>query len=320
MRGLTSEYLNFPLDEAEELELCDHLRRLEGGLPRGVPLTYQGGWWRRVQVSRLPGTGDAAGGLEFILLTDRARAEQSLQATQLPLITRLVDEAIGRPEYAPPMHAALYELLLPNTIKDQAMGTVNMLFVVDEVAASLPWEMLGEHDQEPLAVRTGLLRQLKTLQFRSDVRAPRGNFALVIGDPALGGGQFPQLPGAAAEARAVAAELRKHGYEVVELIGATALDIVSALFAHEYRIIHIAAHGAYDAEHPARSGVVIGSDTFLTAAEIGQLRVVPELVFLNCCYLAQIDRADAPQVLRRRSQPTLRSGRGTGWLPASRKS
>jgi CHAT domain-containing protein len=291
VRGLTSAYLTLPLEETEELELCDHLRRLEGGLPRGAPLTYQGGWWRRIQVSRLGGAADGAvGGLEFVLLTDRARAEQSLQATQLPLINQLVAQAIGRSDYLSSLHAALYELLLPNTIKDQAMGAVNLLFVLDEVAAGLPWEMLGERDQDPLAIRTGLLRQLKTLQFRSDVRAPRGNYALVVGDPTLGGGEFPQLPGAAAEARAVAAELRKHGYEVVELVSATALDIVSALYAHEYRIIHIAAHGFYDGAQPARSGVVIGPDTFLTAAEIGQLRVVPELVFLNCCHLAQIDQ------------------------------
>ena len=126
-----------------------------------------------------------------------------------------------------------------------------------------------------------------------------------------GAGSSRNCQAQAAEARAVAAALRQYGYEVEELIGATALDIVSALYAHEYRIIHIAAHGAYDAEHPVRSGVVIGQDTFLTAAEIGQLRVVPELVFLNCCHLAQIDRSDAAAVA------TAPAQRAWNWLAAS---
>ena len=58
----------------------------------------------------------------------------------------------------------------------------------------------------------------------------------------------------------MAALLEAKGFKVTSLVKeqATALTIVDALFAQEYRIIHIAAHGFYDPGHPERSGVIIG--------------------------------------------------------------
>ena len=94
---------------------------------------------------------------------------------------------------------------------------------------------------------------------------------------------------ARAEAEAVANVLESFGYDVTRCIQADALTIINALYAKEYRIIHIAGHGIYQPECPAQSGVVLGKDIYLTAAEIGQLRVVPEMVFLNCCHLGVID-------------------------------
>ena len=76
---------------------------------------------------------------------------------------------------------------------------------------------------------------------------------------------------------------------MVDKIDRTALEITSALYGHEYRIVHITAHGCYDPKRPERSGVVLAKDWFLTAVEFGQLRVVPELVFLNCCHLGKTD-------------------------------
>lgn len=296
--NLTKENLTLPLtstDDGEdmaELDPCPFLGTIGGGLGGKPPSVYQSGWWRRVQISELPHKpNEPAGGLEFVSLTDRARAEQSFHATQAPLIERFVREAIGNPMYAPELHSALYELLLPNSMKDQAPETANWIFVVDETSANYPWEMIAEPSQDlPLAVRAGVLRQFKTVQFRSGIRTPHGSNALVIGDPDLGKDSDRQLPAAGEEADAVAVELSKYGYSVTLLgksKGSTAVDIVSALYAKEYRVIHIAAHGFYDPDHPERSGVVIGKDMFLTAAEFGQMRVVPEFVFLNCCHLAQ---------------------------------
>jgi tetratricopeptide (TPR) repeat protein len=315
--NLTKENLTLPLtatDDGEDmadLDPCPFLGTIGGGLGGKPPSVYKSGWWRRVQISELPHKGNQpAGGLEFISLTDRARAEQSLHATQAPLIERFVQEAIANPMYAPDLHSALYELLLPNSMKDQAQETANWIFVVDDTSANYPWEMIAEPSQDlPLAVRAGVLRQLKTVQFRSGIRTPHGSNALVIGDPDLGEDSEHQLPAAGEEADAVAAELSKYGYSVTLLgksKGSTAVEIVSALYAKEYRVIHIAAHGLYDPKHPERSGVVIGKDMFLTAAEFGQMRVVPEFVFLNCCHLAKT----APE---RQSSGTAAPSVETAW-------
>jgi CHAT domain-containing protein len=296
--GQLRDTLSLAPDESEALEPVGHLRSAEGGLPRGAPSTYDPDWWRRIQISETgPRAADGTSGLEFIMLTDRARAEQTLEATQRALIDRFVDEAVGQHRTAATQATttALYELLLPNTIKEQAEETANLMLVLDDAAANYPWEMLRERDQEPLSVRYGMLRQLKTAQFRTGVRAPRGLNALVIGDPDAGDPRYPRLNGARMEAEQAAAELAKYGYVVDAQIGTSGLDVVRALYAREYRVIHIAAHGVYQVTQEegrpsqVRTGVVIGKDFLLTAAEIAKLRPVPELVFLNCCHLAQTD-------------------------------
>jgi CHAT domain-containing protein len=46
--------------------------------------------------------------------------------------------------------------------------------------------------------------------------------------------------------------------------------VVNALYSHGYRIVHVAAHGAFDAADPAQSGIVVGPGRFLTAQTFGE--------------------------------------------------
>lgn len=295
-------------DTSERIEPLEYMRTIEGGLPGSPAPAYNTGWWRRLQITALDDDTkgkqkkeeetQVAGGLRFIMLTDRARAEETLQATQQKLVDQFIQQTIHRSKYSSDLAATLYELLFPNTLKDQSQETGNLVLVLDRASSRYPWEMLAERRQgdkpTPLSCRMGMLRQLKTAEFRTRVQPPRGNNALVVGDPDIATETgLPRLPGAAAEAEAVAAELNRRSYEVTPLIGddATALEIMNALFLNEYRVLHFAGHGVYNEKHPERSGVVIGDDVYLTAAEIEQLRVVPQIVFLNCCYLAKTDQA-----------------------------
>ena len=247
----------------------------------------------------IPSPAAAGGELQFLQLTERARAELTLQATQRSLVERLVEKTIHEPTTNLDLPATLYELLLPNGLKEQPLESTNLLLVLDAGAAQYPWEMLAERQfgtanagsepLQPLAVRNGMVRQLETGRFRDQVQPPRSKNALVVGEPLVDDPSYPALPGARAEAEAVANVLEGFGYDVTRCIQADALTIINALYAKEYRIIHIAGHGIYQADRPAQSGVVLGSNIYLTAAEIGQLRVVPEMVFLNCCHLGVID-------------------------------
>ena len=68
--------------------------------------------------------------------------------------------------------------------------------------------------------------------------------------------------------------------------------VIKKAMAGPWRIIHIAGHGeppvTIDGRFEPR-GVVLSDNSFLGPREIGSLRVIPELVFVNCCYLASGD-------------------------------
>ncbi len=302
------------------------LQQREGGLRRA---NYEepGGWWHRMQI-----TAQENGALKFVVLTDRARAEIRLQPTQRRLVDRYVEQAIAYTVETEEITTTLFELLVPNALKEYAPDRNDLVLVVDEEAARYPWELLRyREDQktEPLALQAGIVRQLAVNRFREGTVNALENNALVVGDPPTS--KFAPLGGARAEARAVKSLLRKHesGYIVKDCIQEPAERIVSALYARPYRILHLAAHGVYEYELPHDAawlegsmedgkyrvnlktritrdddfsktdtrkitGVVIGDDLFITPVEVEQMRQVPELVFINCCHLGFVE--DKPSI------------------------
>ena len=170
----------------------------------------------------------------------------------------------------------------------------------------------------PWAIRAKLIRTLSTTDYRRGVVDARPEaHMLVIGEPLVGNDAYLPLPGARAEARAVCDLLLKQGAglpgEVVGLIGdegipgPDALAVINTLLSRDWRIVHIAGHGeapddqgdaddwgpvAAVASRSARArvnnarGVVLSNGTFLGPCEIRSMRIVPELVFVNCCHLA----------------------------------
>lgn len=230
-----------------------------------------------------------SGGLEFLVLTDRARAEASLHESQRELVDRLIAEAVYQTDYNPQISTTLFELLLPNELKSQSE---NLVLVLDSDSAQYPWELLGDlvadrgFEQKPLAVRIGILRQFRTSSYRVDPQTTVAPRAFVLGDTRSG---YAPLPGARDEARAVAGLLRQEGYDPIEMIESDGRSVIHELFAREYQVLHLAAHGTYDPCQPDQSGIVLGDGIFLTSRELDNLRSVPELVFLNCCHLGRLD-------------------------------
>ena len=129
-----------------------------------------------------------------------------------------------------------------------------------------------------------MIRQLATGDFRANPQSAQGGNVLVVGDPELAGEtNFPPLPGARQEALIVNQAFgaaRGGQFTTYPQIGQNALSIITALFERDYRIIHLAGHGMYDAACPLQSGMILGNGMRLTAAEIQQLRIVPDLVFI----------------------------------------
>jgi hypothetical protein len=299
------------------------LTRRAGARAGGLPSDYNAGAWLRLDIRRatsLPAPPEGFLRLELTSAARRARADRLEQTLERATVDGLIAEAVTQTHPDPQIANTLYELLLPNELKPDLQGADNLALVLDPDSARYPWEALAPRADDgelaPLALRSGVLRQFADPETRNapfSVRHAAGRYALVIGNPPAG--TAPDLPGAAEEASHVAGLLAGSGdqdealFEVCSLtwsdrqaqavglpLGAgneSWADIVNALYRYQYRVVHIAAHGAFDPDHPAQSGVVIGPERFLTAQTVAQFSAVPELVFLNCCYSGRIEDADA---------------------------
>ncbi|OQX00358.1 MAG: hypothetical protein BWK73_48645, partial [Thiothrix lacustris] len=265
------------------------------GKRRRVMYNDPPGWWRRIQVE------SSESGLKYTALTDKARAERVLVATQRKLVDQFIAKAIASNSDDPDTGKILFELLLPAEMKEQAPSAENLVMVLDSGSSVYPWELLYnrlDNESEPLSVRFGMVRQLQVGQFRQRVVNPVDRSALVIGDPPVTG-EFVRLPSARQEAETVANLLEAGGFsKVTREIGTDSQAILKALHTGDYRVLHLAGHGVYryqpDKNVDVRvSGMVLGDGIFLTPVEIGQMRKVPELAFINCCHLAQMDFMEA---------------------------
>jgi tetratricopeptide (TPR) repeat protein len=181
---------------------------------------------------------------------------------------------------------------VPVDIEPFLAGASALVLQLDPETARFPWELLdrqagnGPGEQVPWAVRTKLLRKLRTQEFRSQpVGAGREDAVLVIGEPQCDKNKYAELPAARDEAQEVAKVLGTQA-----LIGPDALQVVNALLAKPLRIVHIAGHGDLrdDGKGNVTGGVVLSSDALLGSNEVRAMRTVPELVFINCCFIGGI--------------------------------
>jgi CHAT domain/Lecithin:cholesterol acyltransferase len=233
--------------------------------------------------------------ISFTLDTHRRSAEVRAVTRQGKLVRELVSHASQDARNDPQIGRTLFQMLVPQEVESFLGGTARMVLEVDAGTAGIPWELLdlpaerrAGGDPRPWSIRTALLRRMLTYEFRTRLRdSSLGDDILVLGEPRTDT-RFARLPGARVEAKAVAATLRAVGgvaaARVVELTrDEDATTIVNTLMSRNWRILHVAGHGA-----PGPTGGVVLSDgVFLGLREIASLRTVPELVFINCCHLAE---------------------------------
>ncbi len=266
---------------------------------------YEFGWWRRIEIVENDDPRHR-GEFRFTVLTDRARAELSVEVRQQGLVNAYIQEAIADTHYDEELSVALFELLLPNDLKDQMRDKANVIWVVDDRTSEYPWELLAQRTRgsvERLSSTLGMLRQFVSPDYRRNPRNCREKTAFVVGDPVT---SLRPLPEARREAEEVSRVLEAAGYAAPPLLGAdaTARAIGTKLFARDYRILHLAGHGQYH-ESPTQRGMIIGDGKYLTAAELTKLRVLPELVFLNCCHLGRGQTEDDKIAFRGREVSRL---------------
>ena len=206
---------------------------------RRVPVGGTGyRFWRRQR--RFPYCTPDSRRLRVVLATVR------LLPTQRALVDRFVEEAIRTTQDNRSVSRTLFEMLLPNELKEQAPDQDDIVLMLDEEAARYPWELLedpGGTGRNPFVIEHGVLRQLETLQFRESVRPVVERNALVIGDPVS---PFVELKGAQAEADAVSRSLETSGrFHVESRKRPEGDEVIQALCAMPYRVLHLAGHGVY---------------------------------------------------------------------------
>ncbi len=273
------------------------------GRRRRIQYDQAEGWWQRLEITR----EKESDMLRFIATTDRARAEETLATGQLRLADRFILQASQSSSANPEVAKTLFEMLLPNRLKEQAPKQDDLVLLLDDESARFPWELLEDRWSQtgrPPAVASGLIRQYKTPKFRPHPAHAVEPNAFVVGNPDLEGwNSFSDLPGARSEAQKVSALLNANGFRAIGCIDERTDAILSGLHKDAWRILHLAGHGvhAFEVNDPGSppkfgsvgktqkriSGMVIGKDTLLTPGDVEQMRWVPELVFINCCHMGK---------------------------------
>ena len=279
-------------------------------------------WWQRLEIVAEPQGvlrgADGGAALRFIAATDRARAEVTLAAGQLRLADAFIAQAVRSAAANAEAAKTLFEMLLPNRLRELAPRQRDLVVLVDEASARFPWELLEDrwsHHGRPPAVSAGMVRQLKIASYRPQPAYATAPKALIVGNPDLDGWDlYPDLPGARDEANRLAQLLRDQAYQVLDCVDTTADVILNGLHKDAWRILHLAGHGEHEVLVPggaARgcpacgqvppvteervSGMVIGRNSFLTPGDVEQLRWVPELVFISCCHLGKTQSSRSPR-------------------------
>ncbi len=272
-----------------------------GPLLRPPDTGYRGADYDYVSVESVPqSSGQPL--LTYTLDTRRARSEVRAQRTQSQLLNDLIKIASNDQNHDRQLGRTLFNLLIPVELEAYLASSGTMQIELDPDTARVPWELLDTNDEDdrvrpPWSIRTRLIRKLRIEGFRDHViDADADASALIIGEPKCPD-SYPRLEGARREAVAVQAclagaldETRVRGLISTESgeSGPEALNIVNALFERPWRIVHVAGHGALQADSRT-GGVVLSNGTFLGADEIRNMRAVPELVFVNCCHLASAE-------------------------------
>jgi hypothetical protein len=264
------------------------LQKLIGGRKR-LNFENNSDWWQRVTIQsayHYDESNKRTHVFTFSSSMGAAREEVRKLYCSRVFIESLMKEISTREQWDGALAKSIFELLIPNDFKMAVRNQQNLLLILDEVTAGYPWEMLQDVSVQalPLATSVGMVRQLSTDEFRPGVNYTMDSRALVIGNPNTEG-FLPSLSGAKEEAEMVNNIFKEIGYETVYSNEESSSAIIKKMFSSDYRIMHLAGHGLFNANDPDTSGMVVGPDVFLTTKEIEQLSCVPELVFINCCHL-----------------------------------
>ncbi|MPR33367.1 CHAT domain-containing protein [Salmonirosea aquatica] len=266
------------------------IKKLSGWRER-LPVDDTAEWWTRITVVRAQDESPHHR-IKFTISTDAARSEEREISTIDATLSVMLDGLSTQDQWSPELAKTIFELMIPNDFKDQVKRQNNINWILDPYTAGFPWELLQDSvaNARPLSVNAGMIRQLSTPNFRINPNPVTEETAIVIGDPNLNNPN-KQLKAALLEGEKVTEMLQIQGFTVSSLLSKKATEILMGLFSKNYKIVHLAGHGIFNSDPNQPTGMLIGENAYLTPAHIDQMSGVPELVFVNCCFLGDMDAA-----------------------------
>ena len=165
----------------------------------------------------------------------------------------------------------------------ERLNTPNLLVVPHGALHYLPFNALYDGDRflvQSYAIR--LLPAATVLKFLPAEPPEKPGTLLALGNPDIGDKRY-DLPFAQAEAEAVAKTMPQSR----ALVRGDASQAAFRKYASDFRFIHIASHGDFDAARPLASSLLLApegtDDGRLTVSELYSLRIGADLVTLSAC-------------------------------------
>ncbi len=299
-----------------EIELQQVISINEGGLRR-LRRDNNDQWWTSLSIGFAPRNDELENEdletLDFSVGGSKAMGQADKVIVSRERIDRRI-KSISTDRFDASMKAqkTLFEQLIPSTFKNFAAQQRNLILELDPAVAYIPWELLVDRRSigvKPLSVAAGMLRRIRPQDTSYDKTklVAETRRALIVGNPPAENTDYPYLQGAVDEAQCVENIIaRSPLWKSKSLIYKRGIsgsnseqEIFDESHTGDYQLLHLAAHGAYVADSESDSGVIIGEKELADGSykplyfyprDVESLRLVPSLVFLNCCHTGSISK------------------------------
>lgn len=258
-----------------------------------------------LQVRSRPDVASGESLLEYCVLT--ADSDASIEPVSYLLTYDKRVEAGARLDGAKSIDAelgrGLAAIYVPEKTREIMRGQLearpdqHVVVIHDQGSSGIPWEVLYFGEKCP-AIGGGISRKYilpaQPAGGRSNLPPRTVLRMLVIADPT------EDLLGAEEEGNMLVDLFGKQNGEVTVVAKkeATRRRVLDLLQSTEFDILHYAGHADFEEKDPARSGVEL-ADGRLTAADLSNAVISPQLVFLNAC--------ESARVRQRRGKPEQRT-------------
>jgi CHAT domain len=273
------------------------VKKKPGGLPAGAALTDDARQqWRRFSITSTSDSANTSGVVSFDIsdVSGGARADRTIHSLD-PVVLASLAQRLSAQTSDTEGAAALYDVLIPNEMRASFESLSSLQLILDETSANYPWELLSappQNGQASSPAHMSVIRQFSEIGLRrlAPVRAARGTALLIAAGSAV---PAVPLPGPHKEAIAIGQQLKAlYGDQAVQVVDDAEQPLDTAelmvVLQRGHQILHIAGHGEFRADDVARTGAVLNSEMRLRADTVQTIQRVPELVFINCCSLAEI--------------------------------